>query len=381
MQLSAPVEHAPATLEECAEVLRGAGRLAFVGGGTELGLGRAPTRLDAVVRTRRLDRILEHAPADLVLVAEAGVTLAAVQAAAGAHRQMLALDPPHPDRATIGGLCATGGFGPRRARYGGVRDLIIGVTLVRADGTIARGGGKVVKNVAGFDLPRLACGSLGTLAMIGTASFRLHPLPETAATLVAAGLTAGGVLELGATLRRAQLEPSSVVAIAAGGRFDAGVRFEGFERGVRQQVARLGELLACAPDEGFWARHDAVRAGGELRLKLAALPSRLPQVAPLAARLLGALRGGGFAWYATLGLGFVSGEVADAAAAASAIEAARAALVAAGGSLVVEEAPAAIRDAVDPWGPPPPSFAIMAELKRRFDPDMRLNPGRFVGGL
>src|SRR5207302_2779779 len=143
--------------------------------GTQLELGNPPDKIDAEVRTDRMRRIVDYSPSDMVLTAEAGVTLAEINAAAREHRQMLALDPPQPDRATIGGLVATGAFGPRRARYGAVRDLIIGVSLVRADGKIARGGGKVVKNVAGFDLPKVVCGSLGTLGLVGAAIFRLHP--------------------------------------------------------------------------------------------------------------------------------------------------------------------------------------------------------------
>jgi glycolate oxidase FAD binding subunit len=151
---------------------------------------------------------------------------------------------------------------------------------------------------------------------------------------------------------------------------------------VAQQVARLVEIAraAGAPGEalsddaaaGFWHRHDALRTAGPLRVRAAALPTRFPEVAAQLAGL------GPLAWYATLGVGFAGGEV-DPAAAAPAITAARAALVAGGGSLVIEQAPAGL--AIDPWGPTPPSFAIMQRLKRRFDPDGRLNPGRFAGGL
>ncbi|HKA90770.1 MAG TPA: hypothetical protein VKE22_24075, partial [Haliangiales bacterium] len=252
-------------------------------------------------------------------------------------------------------------------------------------------GGKVVKNVAGFDLPKVACGSLGTLGMIAIATFRLHPLPEATATAAIAGVAAAKVVELVLAVRGAQLEPSAVVALRAvrgDDRYDLGLRFEGFGKGVAQQTARLVDVAraAAAPAEvlgdeaTFWRRHDATRGGGALRAKLAALPTQLPAVDALVAPLLRALRDGSFAWYATLGVGFVSGEVGDAAAASAALAAARAGLVAGGGSLVVEAAPVELGD-VDPWGPAPGAFAVMAELKRRFDPDGRLNPGRFVGGL
>lgn len=364
--------YSPANVDECAEVLAETARakqhVTFVGGGTELGLGNPLRKVDATVRTERMTRILEYTPSDMVIIAEAGVTLAQLQKAAREHRQMLALDPPQAERATIGGVVATGAYGPRRARYGAIRDLIIGVTLVRADGVVARGGGKVVKNVAGFDLPKVACGSLGTLAMIGTATFRLHPLPESSATAVFSGLSSQEIIARMAAIREAQLEPSSAIALRnTDGTYDLGVRFEGFSNGVDQQLDRLGCAALSERDAaGFWKRHDAVREGDGLRVRVAALPSQLAAVDAAIAPL-----GGAFAWYATLGLGFVHVAFADE------LRAAREALVKLGGWLIVETA----QGEVDAWGPPPNAFRIMEQLKNRFDPERRLNAGRFVGGL
>ena len=382
---------APASIEECAATMAYTARkqlqIGFIGGGTALDLGPAPNGLDAVVRTERLTRIVEHVPADMVVVVEAGVTLGALQAALAAHGQRLALDPPWPERATIGGLVATGAFGPRRARYGAIRDLIIGVTLVLADGTVARGGGKVVKNVAGFDLPKIACGSLGTLAMIATASFRLHPLPERTATVLVPGVRGRDVYSLILAARAAQLEPSSAVALTAeAGRFDVGVQFEGFGRGVEQQVARMlklgrsagtaAEPLSDAAAAAFWRRHDAVRSAAPLRVRATCLPLQFQDIADPMAAL------GDVAWYAMLGMGFAGGAVGDVAATTAAVLAAREELERLGGSLVVETAPAAFRAAVEPWGRlPPPTFKLMQQLKLRFDHAWRLNSGRFVGGL
>src|SRR5262249_7892182 len=161
-----------------------------VGGGTDLGLGAPPARLDAVLATSGLDRVVEHAPSDQIVVVEAGRTLGQLQSVLAEHGQRLALDPAMPGKKTIGGIVAADAFGPRRARFGSVRDLIIGVSFVRADGAAARGGGKVVKNVAGFDLPKLFVGSLGTLGLITTATFRLHPLPEEEVSVLLPGRTA-----------------------------------------------------------------------------------------------------------------------------------------------------------------------------------------------
>ncbi|HWL88260.1 MAG TPA: FAD-binding oxidoreductase [Polyangiaceae bacterium] len=385
------VVHAPVNADECAEIMTACAReglsVGIIGGGTELSLGRPPAALDAVIRTRAMARVLEYAPADMVIRVEAGVTLAEVQAVTRAERQMLALDAPHPERATLGGLVATAGYGPRRARYGAVRDLLIGVTLIRADGVCARGGGKVVKNVAGFDLPKVVCGSLGSLGLIATANFRLHPLPEVAQTAIFPAISAETAASLVNRMRQAQLEPASAVAIGQGaGALDLGVRFEGFDKAVAHQMKRLRELgpsEALSEDAAarFWKRHDEARTGGALRIRIAALPSHLPATASLLSPLFAALHGAHFVAYATLGLTFVTGEIADVPAATAALLAARSALTGSGGSLVVDDAPADVRANVDPWGPLPGSFALMSELKRRFDPERRLNPGRFIGGL
>ena len=388
----------PATVDEAAEIVRGSARsgqtLAFVGGGTDLELGAPPAKLDAVIRTGRLARIVEHAPSDQIVVVEAGLTLGALQAALASHGQRLALDPPQPDRKTLGGIIAANAFGPRRARFGSVRDLIIGVSFVRADGMAARGGGKVVKNVAGFDLPKLLVGSLGTLGLITTANFRLHPLPEEETTVLLPGRTAAEIRALVRAMREAQLEPSSVVALWRGaGLFDLAARFEGFRAGVAEQCDRLTARaraqvgVVCETLDGtaareFWSRHDALRATPSLRAKLAALPAHIE---PIAAEVLpgplAAIADSAFLWYATLGLGFLSGSPADPEAAALALRAARERMAGLGGTLVLEAAPGAIRSRMDVWGPPPPALPLMRSIKERFDPERRLAPGRFVGGI
>jgi glycolate dehydrogenase FAD-binding subunit len=388
----------PATVEEAVEVVAASARdgkaLAFVGGGTDLELGAPPKRLDAVVKTARLARIVEHAPSDQIVVVEAGLTLGELQKALASHRQRLALDPPLPERKTLGGIIAANTYGPRRARFGSVRDLLIGISFVRADGTLAHGGGKVVKNVAGFDLPKLMVGSLGTLGLIATATFRLHPLTEEEVTLLLPGRTAADVRALAAAVKKAQLEPTSVVAAwREADLFDVAVRFEGFRAGVAEQRERLAGLVlgqaggACdALDEpsarAFWSRHDGRRTGPALRAKLTALPAHVETVVRNALPgLLGALDDPSFLWYATLGIGFLAGTPAAADVSAAAIQSARQKISGLGGSLTLEAAPAGIRERLDVWGPAPPSLPLMQSVKKRFDPEARLSPGRFVGGI
>jgi glycolate oxidase FAD binding subunit len=386
----------PATVEEAAEAMRACARdrlrLLFVGGGTEVELGRPPAALDAVLRTGRLARVVEHAPSDQIAVVEAGARLSDLQARLSLHRQRVALDPPLPGAATLGGVVAANAFGPRRHRFGSARDLVLGMGFVRADGTPAKGGGKVVKNVAGFDVPRLLVGSLGTLALITTVTVRLHPLPEAEETVLAPDLDVAAVREVATALSAEQLEPSAVAAVLEGGRFRLGIRLEGFAPGVaeqRRQLLALAERLGrrAEPLDGgaasaFWARHDAVRGEGPLRAKISAPPAALAEVARAAlAPLLSSLEGGVAAAYPTLGLCFASGRPVGAGSVARAVEVARAALARLGGALVLCAAPAEVREVVDPWGPPPPAVALMRRVKARLDPEGRLAPGRFVGGI
>ncbi len=397
----------PSTVEEAAEAIRACDAeelcVTVVGGGTDLGIGGRPSAVGAVVRTGRLDRVVEHAPADQIAVVEAGVPLVALQERLAPHGQRLALDPPFPGRATVGGLVAANGFGPLRTRYGTTRDLLIGATLVRADGVVARGGGKVVKNVAGFDLPRLMVGSLGSLGLIATVTFRLHPLPEAAETVLLSGLDPEGLWRTVRGLREAQLEPSAVVALGAGP-FDLAVTFEGFGPAVEAQRDRLAaaarkegaacEVLDAAGAAGIRERHDAIRAADGLRLKVAALPSHFPGAVADASRVLGsAFRGPGFAGYPSVGVGFFTvpgpragdagggGPSAAAAEGARAVARTRELFERLGGSLVVQAAPEAVRAAVDPWGEPPAALALMKSLKERLDPRGRLAPGRHAGGI
>jgi len=368
--------------------------LSFAGGGTELDLGYPPWRVDTLIKTQNLRRIVDYTPADMTVTVEAGVTLAALQTVVAEHGQRLAIDPPQPEQATIGGLLATNASGPLRARYGTFRDLIVGVSLIRADGTLARGGGKVVKNVAGFDLPKLMVGSLGTLGLIATATLRLHPLPADRRWLVVQRCSAQRTGELMDATVASQLEPAAIMAVFDGDGYGYHlcVLFEGFAQGVQRQAERFAEIagdvngpvemLDAAQVETFEAYHTAVRSDGDLRLKLTFLPS---QIALIDRAVLGpmfeTLANLRVALYPSVGVGYIGATVLQPESAADAIRQAREVVERNGGRLILSAAPPAVRARVDIYGAVPASFAIMQQLKDRFDPKRRLNPGRFVGGL
>ncbi len=224
-------------------------------------------RLGDDLTTEGLDRILEHEPGDLTCTVESGVRLSTLRAELARSGQRLSLDPPGDP--TIGALLATNVSGPLRHRFGAPRDLVLGVTLVLADGTIASAGGKVVKNVAGYDLARLVCGSRGRLALIGRASFRLHPLPKATATLVVETDDAAAVV---ARLLRSQLQPSALDLLHPG---RVVVHFEGSARAVEAQVAAARALVGGAPAtsrSGTSRVADSMRrAGGSASLRASSL--------------------------------------------------------------------------------------------------------------
>ena len=292
----------------------------------------------------------------------------------------------------MGGVVAANAYGPRRTRYGTARDLIIGISIVRADGVAARGGGKVVKNVAGFDLSRLFVGSLGTLGLITSATFRLHPLPEASATVIVERPAPGEVRALVNGLRQAQLEPTSVTLLAARGESRLGLRFEGFGPGVRQQSERLLALAAklglhpeAADDAGaaaFWASCDAARISGTVRTRFTAPPSALePVLQGVVAPLAGGLDQGWAVLEPALGAGCAGGTPSDLPRALAALGQARRAAEGLRGSLALSAAPAEVRAGFPAWGTPPGALQVMQQLKARFDPEGRLAPGRFVGGI
>ena len=431
----------PATIAEASDLLRAAAvhDLAVVprGGSSKLGWGAPPRRCDLVVDTRAMDQVLEHAAGDLVVRVQAGVSLAQLGEVLAGAGQQLALDPPPYSApptagsaaasgwqgATVGGVLATGAAGPRRLRYGTPRDLLIGITVIRADGTVAHAGGKVVKNVAGYDLGKLFTGSFGTLGLIVEAVFRLHPRPAYAAYVTvdcdgpdeayyAVAAAAGSELAPSAVeLDRPARDQPARVAVLLEGDPDGTAERTGL------MAALLGKGAATHPDAPSWwgwpangrsgngqsadgqpdGAADAGEAGTLVRIGFwaAGLPQILRAVdaAALGAGLDPAIGGSAAAGviYAAVG------PDADPAAVAAFVSGLREALARGDGdarpasapvpdgppvlaSAVVVHAPPKARDLMDLWGPVP-SLSLMCAVKDQFDPGHRMAPGRFAGGI
>ncbi|HEY3958831.1 MAG TPA: FAD-binding oxidoreductase [Streptosporangiaceae bacterium] len=398
----------PVSVPEAAATMRAAAGLDLAvvprGSGSRLAWGLPPRRCDLVIDTSGLNEVIEHAAGDWVASVQAGVRMDQLSAVLGEAGQRLSLDLPTDGRGaaqhaagTAGGMLATGMAGPQRLRYGPPRDLLTGMTVVRADGLVARSGGKVVKNVAGYDLAKLFAGSYGTLGLIAEATFRLHPVPAAAAWIT---LECPGAAEAAAAVAAAvesQLQASAVEVdrAAPGAPVRVGVLLEGSNSdGVPVRVAGMLDLLGTGAVAGseapaWWGRSTAAPAGGTL-IRIAfwsgALRSVLDavDVAAAAGGLAAAVGGspGAGVLYAAL-----DGQASPAAVASfvTALRATAGRAPAAGfpparGSAVVLTAPPAVRGAVDVWGPVPDAALIRA-VKDQFDPGHRMAPGRFAGGV
>ncbi len=400
----------PGDVAEAAAVMRAAAAegLAAVprGAGTRLAWGSPPDRCDLVIDTRRLNRVLEHAAGDLVARVQAGVgmdQLAEVLAAAG---QRLALDPPGNGNGagTVGGVLACGVAGPLRLRYGTPRDLGIGITVVRADGTVASSGGKVVKNVAGYDLGKLFAGSYGTLGLIVEAAFRLHPLPGATSFVTLDAADAAAAHAAIAAAASSPLAPSAAEIDRPGRQAPTrvGILLEGDADGVAERSARMTELLggggvasvSPAPP-AWWGRGAAAVTGGTV-IKVAFWAAALAEVlgaidAAASGAGLDPVVGGSAAAgviYAAVDESaapaavsrFVTGLRAALGGAVPAVSLAPADGPPSRASAVVLHAPAQVRAAVDLWGPVS-ALGLMRAVKDQFDPEHRMAPGRFAGGI
>ncbi|SDT40576.1 FAD-binding oxidoreductase [Actinoplanes derwentensis] len=378
---------APASTAEASALIAATPGLNVVirGGGTKLQQGPPPRELDLIIDTRRLAGVVEHAAGDLITVVRAGTPMAELHRLPG---QQLALDAP--TGATAGGTVAANGSGPRRLRYGTARDLLIGVTVVRPDGRVAKAGGKVVKNVAGYDLGKLYTGSLGTLGLITECVFRLHPVPVATSFVRALAPP-----EATARILAGQFAPSAVeINAEPGAEPEIAVLLEGTPTGVHDRATALaalldGEITTTAPP---WWNSPPWPSGG-LALKLTATLSRVPALVTAALEAGLTVRGS-----AGTGVLYAGGPIParpalpgtalppgtarpfNGPAPVGIVEALRAAATAAGGHAVVVAVPEGMADGIDMWGPVP-GIELMRRVKEQFDPDHRFAPGRFVGGI
>lgn len=416
----------PDTVERVSGIVRLANQMGLSvvprGGGTKIGIGRPPARVDIVLSLDRLNALLEYEPADLTATVQAGLRFADLQAHLSERGQFLPLDPPYANACTIGGVIATNASGPLRWTYGTARDLVIGTKVVQADGTVVKAGGKVVKNVAGYDLNKMYIGSLGTLGVLVELTLKLQPRPEAGRAILGrfpfittAVDTAFKVLDSNVAPSFLELMNPVPIAILArrvgGGLGDAGfpliIGATGPSETVSWQIAeaenlchRAGAVQVIALSGPLYrTAMELIRefptgqivpqgmAQGVV-CRASVVPSdvgRLYQIAEDRSQKLGI----GCAMLAHFGNGalvFVffqdrpfEGERLETL--VSIIQQLSAAATEFSGHFIVESAPIALKERLDVWGPPRGDWPLMKALKDRFDPLRVLNPGRFIGGL
>jgi glycolate oxidase FAD binding subunit len=371
-----PALERPATATDVATVLAQARITRPVGGRTKFAWGGVGDPPEVELSTERLDAVIEHNVGDLTAILQAGVRLRDAQQRFAAAGQRLALDPPDPEgRATIGGILATGDSGPLRHRYGGIRDLILGVQVALPDGTVARAGSRVIKNVAGYDLAKLMCGAFGTLGVICEVIVRLHPQPADTVTIVGRGDGAGALAQAAGSLtqRPLELEALDVSWDGEGGEIlaqAAGRAAAATAEAVTAAFAAEGlETEVVRSDEQLWGSQ-------RVRQRAAAPDGAVVKVSFPAAELERVLAAApGAVARAGAGLAFVAIEPEP-----DALAELRKTLAPC--PCVLLDAPESMRGAVDVWGMGEgPELALMERVKLRFDPERVCNRGRFVGGL
>jgi glycolate oxidase FAD binding subunit len=353
----------PATAEELARRLHEAaetGHAVFpAGGGRSAEMGDPPARDGIELRMSALDRVLEHSQADMVVSVEAGITLEALQAELGKSGQFLPLDPFNSPGHTIGGLLATGWTGPLRLRYGSPRDFLIGIRVALPDGRLASAGGRVVKNVSGYDLMKLHYGALGTMGVIVAASFKVFPKPMHDITVESRHESMDDAWAAADTALASPMAPSALELFSSGRVL---ARFLGSPDATKRTVADLGWTHAGG---SVWKEHSKSAPQRWARI---AVPRH--HLRPILDKL-----GSNEQWWASPGTGIANWAVAGG---AEDVRTVRAASVAAGGSLVLLAGPSDLRHDAGAWGTPPATLHLMRRLRAAFDPNEVINPGRFV---
>jgi glycolate dehydrogenase FAD-binding subunit len=383
----------PGSVEETSELMKLARREGLAvsprGGGTKMHIGDPPRELDLILSTARMNEIIEYAPDDQVVRVQAGIRLGDLQERLSGSNQMLAIDPPE-SGATIGGIIAANSSGPRRYKYGTIRDLIIGITVVLQDGTVAKAGGKVVKNVAGYDLSKLFTGSLGTLGVIATANFRVHPRPEAARTVAVEIEDPQAAQEAAQTIMHSQVEATAVELHYGEDAKLLSVLLESIPGGIEAKVETtsfllrpFGEVRALEDEEAghLGPLRPPEIADDEAVVKIAAPPAELAGVLE---SVLGAAERRGLAHpritgHAASGVTFAGlsgGETM-----AEAIEEIRELWIRRRGSVVLQRAPVELKKRVGTWDTGGDYLGLIRRVKEKFDPRGGLNPGRFMGGI
>jgi glycolate oxidase FAD binding subunit len=398
----------PHTVETLAAIVKQAQQQQWkilpCGNGSKLDWGGLAKEVELVVSTQKLNRIIEHAVGDLTVTVEAGVKLADLQAALRQSGQFLPVDPAFSETATIGGIVATGDTGSWRQRYGGIRDMVLGLSFVRADGEIAKAGGRVVKNVAGYDLMKLLTGSYGTLGIITQVTFRTYPLPEASATILLTG-KGEAVATATQTLRNSSLTPTAadllsasvIKELAIGKEYGLLVRFQTIAESVKKQLAQL-EAIARQLNlqinfyrEGFapysrdrdetdlWQRLPQIisipSTEGAIICKIGVVPSAAIAVLQELTKISGD-RGLGMI-HTGSGIGILQLKSED----GNRIEEMRLLCQKHRGFLTILTAPKSLKQQLDPWGYTGNALEMMRTIKQKFDPQNILSPDRFVGGI
>ena len=377
-------------------------RILPCGSGSKLSWGGLAKGVDIVVSTERINQLIEHAVGDLTVTVEPGMKFSDLQALLAKSRQFLALDPTAPESATIGGIVATGDTGSLRQRYGSVRDQLLGITFVRADGQIAKAGGRVVKNVAGYDLMKLLTGSYGTLGFISQLTFRVYPLPEASGTVVLTG-NAEAVSQAADILRGSALTPVQadllstklVSSLGLGQGLGLIARFQSITESVKEQSNRVlevgqklgldGAIFADGDEASLWQRLQerihTTATESVITCKIGVLPTAAVEI--LTQVELGLI-------HISSGLGLLQLEdknqvlkVRDElrSAGGDAYGGLRLRTQASSGFLTILEAPVAVKEQIDVWGYTGNALSLMRRIKEQFDSKNILSPGRFVGGI
>ena len=383
----------PGSIEEISDVMKLAASedlaVAPRGGGTKMHIGDPPRRLDLVVSTAGMNEVLEHTPGDQIVRVEAGIKLEDLQEHISDSDQMLAIDPPE-SGATVGGIVATNSSGPRRYRYGTVRDLIIGITVVLHDGTVAKAGSKVVKNVAGYDLSKLYTASLGTLGVIATANFRLHPRPGAARTVAVEVTDPQQAQAAAQSIVHSQVEATAVELHYGENEKLLAVLLESIAGGIDAKAETASFHLKQFGEVRTLSDEEADRLGpltlsevtDEAVLKIGAPPVDLASVLE---SVLGAAERKGLAHpritgHAGTGVTLVgfSGDNEDGA--AGFVEEMREIWVRRGGNVTLQRAPLTLKQRVSTWDNGGDYLGLVRRVKEKFDPRGGMNPGRFLGG-